>query len=227
MKIYLNLIKESWVVDRFKSEFILFNKNIITKHIRFSDVVWIIAPWTWKIKDFSKTKNKKIIYSMYHIEQDFLSQKIQKDFKIVDDNVDAYHVISKKVEKELRQFTDKKIYYAPFWINQNIFFNISNKINLKREFNIPDNKFIIGSFQRDSEGHDVKKPKLIKGPDRFVKIIEYYNERKDIHIVLSGKRRNYVINELEIRNIPYTYIEMASFEVLNKLYNILDLYIVA
>lgn len=227
MKIYLNLIKESWVVDRFKSEFILFNKNIITKRIRFSDVVWIIAPWTWKIKDFSKTKNKKIIYSMYHIEQDFLSQKIQKDFKIVDDNVDAYHVISKKVEKELRQFTDKKIYYAPFWINQNIFFNISNKINLKREFNIPDNKFIIGSFQRDSEGHDVKKPKLIKGPDRFVKIIEYYNERKDIHIVLSGKRRNYVINELEIRNIPYTYIEMASFDVLNKLYNILDLYIVA
>jgi len=59
MKIYLNLIKESWVVDRFKSEFILFNKNIITKRIRFSDVVWIIAPWTWKIKDFSKTKNKK------------------------------------------------------------------------------------------------------------------------------------------------------------------------
>ena len=168
MKIYLNLIKESWVVDRFKSEFILFNKNIITKHIRFSDVVWIIAPWTWKIKDFSKTKNKKIIYSMYHIEQDFLSQKIQKDFKIVDDNVDAYHVISKKVEKELRQFTDKKIYYAPFWINQNIFFNISNKINLKREFNIPDNKFIIGSFQRDTEGSDLTSPKLEKGPDLLV-----------------------------------------------------------
>lgn len=227
VKVYTNRINESWVVDRFKNEFIKFNKQTTTRHMFLSDIVWIISPWTWKAKDFSKIKNKKIIYSVYHIEDDFKDEQVQIEFREIDKNVDAYHVISKKVEKELTSYTKKEIFYAPFWLNQNIFFDIPSKEMLKKDFKIPTEKFLIGSFQRDSEGKDINKPKLIKGPDRFIQIIEFYRENKDIHIVLSGKRRNYVINELQSRDIPYTYIEMASFQNLNKLYNLLDLYIVA
>ena len=90
------------------------------------------------------------------------------------------------------------------------------------------NKFYIGSFQRDSEGSDTNKPKLSKGPDRFIKIVDSLRERhKDIHIILTGKRRDYLINELNKLEIEFSYFEMANFKTINELYNCLDLYIVA
>ena len=46
MKIYLNNPKESWVVDRFRSEWYQDNKDISTK-ILMADIIWLI-PWTWK-----------------------------------------------------------------------------------------------------------------------------------------------------------------------------------
>ena len=90
------------------------------------------------------------------------------------------------------------------------------------------NKFYIGSFQRDSEGSDTNRPKLSKGPDRFIKIVDSLRERhKDIHIILTGKRRDYLINELNKLEIEFSYFEMADFKTINELYNCLDLYIVA
>ena len=86
---------------------------------------------------------------------------------------------------------------------------------------------MIGSFQRDSEGSNVMLPKLIKGPDRLVEIYKKLSLERDIHIILSGKRRDYIINKLNEIKVEFTYFEMASFETLNELYNILDLYIVA
>ena len=86
---------------------------------------------------------------------------------------------------------------------------------------------MVGSFQRDTEGDDLMSPKLIKGPDIFIKIVSnLYKSNKNLKIVLAGKRRQYVISELENQNIPYKYFEMTDFDMLNELYNILDLYLV-
>ena len=46
-------------------------------------------------------------------------------------------------------------------------------------------------------------------------------------VVLTGKRRQYLINNLEKRNVKYKYIEMANLSKMNKLYNVLNLYIVS
>ena len=43
MKIYLNTIKESWVIDRFKKEWLEFNKKFSTSEISNADIIWIIA----------------------------------------------------------------------------------------------------------------------------------------------------------------------------------------
>ena len=51
--------------------------------------------------------------------------------------------------------------------------------------------------------------------------------RENVAVVLTGKRRQYIINEIEKLDIKYYYYEMTSFEQLNELYNVLDLYIVA
>ena len=104
---------------------------------------------------------------------------------------------------------------------------MKNKKELRNRYKFDEKDFLVGSFQRDTEGHDLMSPKLIKGPDIFIKIVSnLYKSNKNLKIVLAGKRRQYVISELENQNIPYKYFEMTDFDMLNELYNILDLYLV-
>ena len=44
---------------------------------------------------------------------------------------------------------------------------------------------------------------------------------------MAGWRRQYVIQRLEKAGIHYEYFELPSFDVINDLYNCLDLYVVA
>ena len=83
--------------------------------------------------------------------------------------------------------------------NQNIFYEINKKDQLRKKYNFNDEDFVIGSFQRDSEGHNSSLPKLIKGPDRLIEIISFLNKTKRFKVVLSGYRRDYLINELNKR----------------------------
>ena len=80
--------------------------------------------------------------------------------------------------------TDKEIIYIPFWSDQNTWFKIDDKDNLRNKYGLPLDAYIIGSFQRDTEGSDLKSPKLIKGPDRLIQIIESKNKA-----VVLGERR--------------------------------------
>ena len=48
-----------------------------------------------------------------------------------------------------------------------------------------------------------------------------------MEVVLAGWRRQYVMNRLQQKNIKFHYYEWAEFELLNKLYNSLDLYLVS
>ncbi len=225
MKVYLNKINESWIIDRVRQEWYEHSKNISTKEIKNADIIWIIAPWVWKKLPKNHLKSKKVICSYYHFDFDNFSLE---EFKDLDQYVDEYHVISQKTEKDLSSLTQKKITSIPFWINSNIFFNIENKVNLRNLFGFNKEDYLIGSFQRDTEGKDLLSPKLIKGPDIFLKLVkEYFRKNQNTKVVLSGKRRQYLINKLTDLGIPYIYFEMVDFDILNKLYNSLDLYIVS
>ena len=69
---------------------------------------------------------------------------------------------------------------------------------------------------------------MIKGPDRFIEIVKNKSEQyPDLTILLTGKRRAYIISKLEELNIKYRYFEMIELDELNELYNCLDLYIVS
>ena len=145
-----------------------------------------------------------------------------------DNYVDFYHTVSYKSEDQIKKLTDKKIYVSPFWVNQNIFYEIADKSLLRNQYNIPLNSFIVGSFQRDTEGYDLKSPKLSKGPDRFLEIVLEMRKSKDnLEVLLTGKRRQYLINNFKKENIKFHYFEMVDYITLNDLYNTLDLYIVS
>ena len=98
---------------------------------------------------------------------------------------------------------------------------------LKEIYKIEDEYYLIGSFQRDPAGHDVNLPKLSKGPDRFLEIVKDINKEKKSLSIVTGKRRNYIINALEENKIEYKYFEMVNIKKLNEFYNILDLYLVS
>ena len=227
MKVYLSNINESWVIDRMRDEWYEHNKDISSQNPKDADVIWIISPWMWKKEPKKYLKSKKVVCSVFHIEEDDFSESGIKKFKKRDKYIDCYHVISLKTKELLESITDKEIAYIPFWVNSKIWFEIKNKIELREKYGIEKNSFVVGSFQRDTEGKDLTSPKLIKGPDRLASIIKKFNtEKKHLTVLLAGKRRQYIISKLEEENINYIYLEMVDFKTLNELYNILDLYIV-
>ena len=125
----------------------------------------------------------------------------------------------------------KPIKVIPLWNNENIWYNINNENNIRDKYNLDNNSFIVGSFQRDTEGNSISsgnyKPKLEKGPDIFVKsVVLLKNKYPNLKVLLTGLRRHYIKQELDKYNIEYYYFEMCDFKTLNELYNCLDLYIV-
>ena len=97
-----------------------------------------------------KLKNKTIVCSIYHIDEIKFDNKDLIEFK-EKMNINYYHVISKKLILNLK-ITNKPIFVQPFWVNKDIFFNINDSKNLRAKYNFKIDDFLIGSFQRDTEG---------------------------------------------------------------------------
>ena len=68
MKIFTNKIKENWVVDKFVLEWKEHNDGYITDKIKKSDIVWIIAPWTWNKTKKKYLDSKKVLCTIHHID---------------------------------------------------------------------------------------------------------------------------------------------------------------
>ena len=226
MKIYTNKINESWIIDRVIHEWTSNNNEIISNSIQDADIVWIISTWTWKKIRPKYLKDKKVVASIYHIDFNNFNKKDEKNFYKMDQYVDLYHVISLKTKEQLERLTSKEIISIPFWVNQENLFHIDKKSNLRKKYGFSEDDYIIGSFQRDTEGSDLVSPKLIKGPDIFIDLVNRLNKIQNIKILLTGTRRQYVINKLEKLGISYEYFEMVQIDQLNEFYNILDLYLV-
>tara|TARA_B000000565_G_scaffold252900_1_gene228694 strand:+ start:207 stop:1124 length:918 start_codon:yes stop_codon:yes gene_type:complete len=228
MKIYISKVNESWVVDRFRKEWYKYNSDISTKFIKRSSNLWIIAPRLWEKMPIKFLEEKNVVCTIHHIDFEKFDKKEEENFYKLEKFVDKFHAISNKTFDQLNKLTDKEIHTIPFWINQNIWFSIDDKSALRDKFGFSQNDFLVGSFQRDTEGYDLKSPKLIKGPDIFLDLIKKMNENKEnLVVVLTGKRRQYLIDNFEKFGIKYKYFEMKNFKSVNQLYNILDLYIVS
>ncbi len=227
MKIFINDAKEDWIVDRLKKEFSVYNPKLFTNDAKDADIIWIISPWSWKNVSKKYLKEKQVLCTVHHVDFNKFTGKEKRNFYKLDKFVDYYHTISDKSYEQLFSITSKKIYNFPFWVNSKLWFDIPESSKLKKKYKIPEDRYIIGSFQRDTEGKDRASPKLSKGPDRFFEIVKKMGEERKIFVLLAGYRRQYIIKLLEKYKIEYIYYEKVSFEELNELYNCLDLYIVS
>ena len=230
MKIFVLPPKENWICDRLTSEWNSFFPEYSTKNPNEADVIWLLADWCWNHLPYEILKNKKIIATVHHIVPDKFNQMELKNFMIRDQFIDCYHVPNIHTEKLLRQLTKKRIETIPYWLNNKLWYP-EDKDSARKELGIKKEEFVIGSFQRDTEGSDLVSPKLEKGPDIFcnyiIKNIDKLSLNGSIHVLLGAWRRQYVINRLEKENIKYTFIENASLETLRKMYASCDLYIVS
>jgi hypothetical protein len=232
-KVFLLAANEDWIVDRFVKEWSEDNSDMTTG-LQESDVIWLLASWCWNRIPQSYLRSKKVLVTVHHVVPEKFDLVKRNEFSARDEFATAYHVYNQNTFDFVRSLTNKPVYLIPYWANQKIWKKTHSQDFLRMKYGLPINSYLIGSFQRDTEGSDLKSPKLEKGPDLFVDYVsslsENWKESKlgrgklTPHVVLAGWRRQYVISRLEKSGIPFTYFERPDQETLNELYQTLDVY---
>jgi len=233
MKIFTLAPKENWICDRFVHEWNSHYSEYCVSHPKDADIIWLLADWCWNQIPVEYLKNKKVVASVHHIVPEKFAGKEELDFKARDQFVDLYHVPCEKTRDQIASHTNKPVWVLPFWVNGSLWHRKKESVGeLRSALGIDEKCFLIGSFQRDTEGHDLKSPKLEKGPDLFCDAVEkIFKEKKkegiEARVLLAGWRRQYVMGRLQAAGIKFYYAELPQQEAINTFYNILDLYIVA
>lgn len=229
MKMFCHIPRENWIVDRMGKEF--------SEHSSFdvsfdtiddsTDLIWLLGSWCWDQIPLNCLKLKKVVCTIHHeVPEKFNKERIN-NFLMRDQFVDLYLTYTEETKRLINSFSKKEVLVLPHWINNNIWEKL-NKKECREILNLPENKFIVGSFQRDTEGNDLISPKLEKGPDIFVeKVKQISNFRKDLLVLLGGWRRQYVIKNLQELGIEYRYIELPEQVTVNAMYNALDMYLIS
>jgi glycosyltransferase involved in cell wall biosynthesis len=135
-------------------------------------------------------------------------------------------------------------FLLPFYIPLHIFSPEIRRLHSREEilqrFSIPPEvvagKFIIGSFQRDSLGTDLSKPKWQKAPDIIIDFLRELPRQKFV-LLLAGPRRHYLLESCRRHRLPYYYVgeekteddlylNSRSIEDIAWLYALCDLYLI-
>ena len=194
------------------------------KIIHFGSINCLINPYGL----IELKESNKYIVTWFHILSEDRRLKI---VPFLNKKIDFFHTSSNFTKKKLIEsgFDNKKIVVIPLGVDLSHFkkYNENQKTRLKKKYNLPTNKIIIGSFQKDGVGWgEGLEPKLVKGPDIFCEVVKKIYQDFDIYIFLTGPARGYVKKKLEEYHIPYTHIFLENYLDIVECYNTLDLYLV-
>jgi len=226
MKIGIHVVKEDWILDRIASEFSRRWSDYVVDDIDKADVLWLLSPLPGRVL---WNLDIPVVTSIQHIDKTKYSHAY---YEALDNNTTCYLTSCSKTKsfmKSKKEFS-KDVTVLPYWVNKELWYPLPKKTSRDSigmgNINLADS-YVIGSFQRDTEGSDLSSPKLSKGPDRFCDYVERVQSlRGDVHVLLGGWRRQYVINRLTEKGIPFTYLERPSVDKVNLMYNACDLYVV-
>lgn len=232
---------ESWICDRFVEEWNADNADIVAPRVCDADVVWLLSDWRWRSLveagelnvHYRMRPGARVLVTVHHIVPEKFGALEHAEFARRDRITTAYHVYNQRTFDFIKPLTLKPIHLLPYWANDRLFApSTQPREALRNIHGLPVDGHLVGSFQRDTEGAGIARgicaPKLEKGPDLFCDYVEKLSkQRGDVHVVLAGWRRQYVISRLEAAKIPFTYLELPPQEVVNELYQTLDVYAVA
>lgn len=227
-KVFVLAPGEDWIVDRFVNEFNADNADICISDPKSADIIWLMAGWCWQRLPVWLLARKKVITTVHHIVPEKFDMNAHREFMMCDQVTTAYHVPNNHTAKFIQKLTQKPIHIIPYWGNQHIWYPTKTKGDFRKKHGIPDNGFLIGSFQRDTESKDLIRPKMEKGPDLLADtLVKLFAVEPHLHVVLAGWRRQYIIARLETAKIPYSYFELPSQPIVNELYQTLDMYMIS
>jgi glycosyltransferase involved in cell wall biosynthesis len=125
----------------------------------------------------------------------------------------------------------EKVFLIPIGINLSFFpvQTLESRRQARARLGIPESAVVVGSFQKDGVGWgEGLEPKLIKGPDIFLKAVELLRTRvPELFVLLSGPARGYVKTGLESLGVPYRHLYLDSYPEVGQLFQALDVYIVS
>lgn len=165
-----------------------------------------------------------------------------KIFYELRDYVDIWIASSKKIVTQMNN-DGLTARWNPYYTDETIFKNIHKSKEelcnlLGIDLNIIKNKYVIGSFQKDSSSANINEPRLQKGPDILLNILKKIPNKNEWIVLLAGPMRDYLINNFKRLRIPYYYygneklgqnfdVNNIDKERVNLLYNLIDCYIVS
>jgi len=227
VKIWTLPAEEDWICDRLVDEWVADNPDITTLDRSKADILWLLSDWRWRSLPWDELVRKKVVTTVHHIVPEKFDSTERMLFEIRDRITDVYHVYNEHTYNFIRSNTMKPIKLIQYWANQNVYKSSGlSKLDIRRKHSLPENAFLIGSFQRDTEGCDLKSPKLEKGPDLLADAIKKYAARSEqpVEVVLGGWRRQYLMKRLDDMGICYHYFQRPPTKTLVELYESLDLY---
>lgn len=187
--------------------------------------------------------NEPSIYKSRHrISVDYFHGKPEQgeNFKKCFESLKANHekismvrVSTKEMEGLIKSsgIDPKKVQLIPIGVDTQAFTptTIEKRHQAREKLDIPLDATVIGSFQKDGVGWaEGNEPKLIKGPDIFLKVIKKLKvEVPNLFVLLSGPARGYVKNDLENMGVPYQHKYLKDAAKITELYDALDLYLIS
>lgn len=231
---------KNWVLNEIAKEYqdlffkLTQNVSISEKNIFLSKKINLFIMSKYTALDNLKNYNNKIYFPYFHgVSKDEISNF--KNIEIIKKNLNRISKIQITNSLVENFFLENKIprdkfQIIPITIDIKKFENFENldSKSLKENFGIPLDKFVIGSFQKDGDGWGAGNyPKLIKGPDIFVKTIKILKDLiPELFILLSGPSRGYVKNELKKINVPFKHINFDNYNDALKLYKCINVYVI-
>ncbi|MBK26614.1 MAG: glycosyl transferase family 1 [Halobacteriovorax sp.] len=181
-------------------------------------------------KMFIKSPFVKNILTYFHGEDSDI--KIINAIKKNQHNIEIIHTSCQITKEHLIRcgISEKKIVIIPIGIDVGFFSPVDEgkKKEIRKEFGIPEDATVIGSFQKDGNGWgEGLEPKLCKGPDHFCDAVELINKEKEVFVFLTGPSRGYVKKRLEESGIKYKHIFLDNYKDITKCFNLLDIYLVS
>ncbi|HDZ62069.1 MAG TPA: glycosyltransferase [Nitrospirae bacterium] len=173
-------------------------------------------------------RSNKVIVTCFHLVDDDPRLKFIRE---AEDHIDFFHTsctISKNKLIDLG-VKSEKIVVIPLGVDLSLFKPFSNEQRqaMKTTLGIPNDYLVIGSFQKDGNGWgEGLEPKLIKGPDLFVKVVSEIAKKRKVHCLLTGPARGYVKKRLDAAGISYTHNYLKNYQEIVSYYNCLDLYLI-
>ena len=99
---------------------------------------------------------------------------------------------------------------------------------MRKELDIPETAYCIGSFQKDGEGQGAgMSPKWVKGPDVFLDVINRLRHRHELCVLLTGPARGYVKDGLDRMGVHYRHVYLSDYRDVARHFWALDAYVIA